>query len=41
MDDFEFDVFGIILICHEAGDDTLEKIFVDASGSDVVDLKGY
>lgn len=37
MDDFEFEIFGIVLICHVAGDDSLEKIFIDASGGNMVD----
>lgn len=37
MDDFEFEIFGIILVCHKAGDDALEKVFVDASGGYMVD----
>ncbi len=37
VDDFEFEVFRIVLIRHVAGDDTLEKIFVNASGCDMVD----
>ena len=37
MDDFEFEVFGIILVCHEAGDNALEKFFVDAAGGNMVD----
>lgn len=24
VDNFEFETFGIILVCHETGDDTLE-----------------
>lgn len=37
MDNIEFEIFRIILVCHEAGDDTLEEFFVDASGGDMVD----
>lgn len=37
MDDFEFEGFGIVLVCHVAGDDALEEFFVDASGGDMVD----
>lgn len=37
MDDFEFEVFGIILVCHEAGDNALEKFFVNATGGYMVD----
>ena len=37
MDDFEFEVFGIVLVCHVAGDNALKQIFVDASCSDVID----
>lgn len=32
MDNFEFEGFGIILVCHVAGDNALEEVFVDASG---------
>lgn len=37
VDDFEFEGFGIIFVCHVAGDDAEEKVFVDASGSYMVD----
>ena len=37
MDDFEFEGFGIVLVCHVAGDDALEQVFVDASGGNMVD----
>lgn len=37
VDDFEFEGFGIILVCHEAGENALEKSFVNASGGDMVD----
>lgn len=37
VDDFEFQVFGIVLVCHEVRDDALKQIFVDASGGYVVD----
>ena len=37
MDDFEFEVFGIVLVCHVAGDYALKQIFVNASGGNVVD----
>ena len=37
VDDFKFDRFGIIFVCHETGDDALEQVFVDASGGDMVD----
>lgn len=37
VDDFEFEVFGIIFIFHEAGDNALEEFFVDATGGDMVD----
>ena len=37
MDDFEFEVFGIVLVCHVAGDDALKQIFVYTSGGDVID----
>ena len=37
VDDFEFEAFGIVLVCHVAGDDALKQIFVYASGGDVVD----
>jgi hypothetical protein len=37
MDDFEFEIFRIILVSHEAGDDALEEFFVDAAGGDMVD----
>ena len=36
MNDFKFEVFGIVLICHITKYDALKQIFVDASGSDVV-----
>lgn len=28
MDDFEFEVFGIVLVCHVAGDDALKQIYL-------------
>ena len=37
MDDFEFEGFGIVLVCHVACDDAQEEFFVDASGGDMVD----
>lgn len=37
VDDFEFEGFGIILVCHEAGDYALEQVFADASGGYMVD----
>lgn len=37
MDDFEFEGFGIILVCHKAGDYALKKFFVNATGGDMVD----
>lgn len=37
MDNFEFEVFWIVLVCHIAGDDTLEQVFVYATGGDMVD----
>lgn len=37
VDDFEFEIFGIILVCHEASDYALNKFFVDAAGGDMVD----
>lgn len=37
MDDFEFEVFGIVLVCHEADDDAMEKFFVNAAGGDMID----
>ena len=37
MDDFELEGFGVILVRHVTGDDTLEQVFVDASGGDMVD----
>lgn len=37
VNDFEFEVFGIILVCHEAGDNALEKVLVDATGGYMVD----
>ncbi len=35
--DFEFEVFGIVLVWHVADDDALKQIFVDASGGYVID----
>ncbi len=37
VDDFEFEVFGIVLVCHIAVYDALKQIFVDASGCYVID----
>lgn len=37
MDDFEFEALGIILVCHEASNNALEKFFVDAPGDYMVD----
>ena len=37
MDDFEPEVFGIVLVCHVKGDNALKQIFVNASGGNVVD----
>lgn len=37
VDDFEFEVFGVVFVCHVAGDDALKQIFVYASGGDVID----
>lgn len=37
MNNFEFKVFWIILICHETGDDALEEFFVYPAGVDMVD----
>ncbi len=37
MDDFEFEIFGIILVCNVAGDNALKQIFVNASDGNVVD----
>lgn len=37
VDDFEFEVFGVVFVRHVAGDDALEEVFVDASGCYVVD----
>lgn len=39
MDDFEFEGFGIVFVCHKAGDDTLEEVFVDTTGCYVVDYR--
>ena len=36
MDDFDFEGFGIVFVCHVAGYDALEQVFVDASGGNVV-----
>ena len=33
---FNLEVFGIVLVCHVAGDYALKQIFVDASGSNMV-----
>lgn len=37
VDDFEFEGFGIVLVCHVVGDDALEQVFVYASGGNMVD----
>lgn len=37
VDYFEFEGFGIILVCHVAGDDALEEVFVDTAGGNMVD----
>jgi len=37
VDDFEFEVFGIVFVCHVEGDDALKQIFVDASGGYMID----
>ena len=37
MDNIEFEIFGIIFVCHEAGDYALEEFFVDTSGGYMVD----
>ena len=37
VDNFEFEVLRIVLVCHVACDDALKEVFVDASGGDVVD----
>lgn len=37
MDNLEFEVFGIVFVCHELGDDALKEFFVDAAGGDMVD----
>lgn len=36
MNDFEFKVFGVVLVRHVTGDDALEKVFVYTPGGDVV-----
>lgn len=37
VDNLEFEVFWIVLVCHKASDDALEKFFVDATGDYMVD----
>ena len=37
MDNFEFEAFGVVFVCHKAGNDALEQVFVDASGGYMVD----
>lgn len=43
VDDFEFEVFGIILVCHVAGDYALEEVFVDTTGRefDIISKKFF
>ncbi len=37
VDNFELEVFGVVLICHIAPYDALKQVFIDASGGDMVD----
>ena len=37
VDYFEFEIFGIILVCHVAGNDALKQIFFNASSGNVID----
>lgn len=36
MYDVKFEVFGVVFVCHVAGDDALKQVFVNASGGNVV-----
>ena len=37
VDDFNLEVFGVILVSHVTGDDALEQAFVNASSGNMID----
>lgn len=41
VDNFELVFFWVVFVCHVAGDNTINEIFVDASGGGVVDFRSH